>query len=179
MICYEAFFPPFYLYYKVHIFWESHKIVRNLHQLFDWQSIGQKIGGNFAKFCGLLRIYELYIRVKYIPDNSKTYHTRAITNPTFWRPKILRRLLNRLSMRKRGMAVVQPTFHYTILFFCIFPINFAMASLGLKEMGKFLWEGRKKSLPSWLSQFSFAKLRQPDLFPYLPKRIFSFPSTLS
>ena len=32
-----------------------------------------------------------------------------------------------------------------------------MATLGLKEMGKFLWEGREKSLPSWLSQFSFAK----------------------
>ena len=28
-----------------------------------------------------------------------------------------------------------------------------MANLGLKEMGKFLWEGREKSLPSWLSQF--------------------------
>jgi hypothetical protein len=31
-----------------------------------------------------------------------------------------------------------------------------MATLGLKEMGKFLWENREKSLPSWLSQFSFA-----------------------
>ena len=30
-----------------------------------------------------------------------------------------------------------------------------MATLGLKEMGKFLWEGREKSLPSWLSHFSF------------------------
>ena len=37
-------------------------------------------------------------------------------------------------------------------FFCIFSMNFAMATLGLKEMGKFLWEGREKSLPSWLSQ---------------------------
>ena len=27
---------------------------------FRWQYIGQIIGGNFAKFCGLLRIYELY-----------------------------------------------------------------------------------------------------------------------
>jgi hypothetical protein len=36
-------------------------------------------------------------------------------------------------------------------------MNFAMATLGLKEMEKFLWEGREKSLPSWLSQFSFAK----------------------
>ena len=29
-----------------------------------------------------------------------------------------------------------------------------MATLGLKEVGKFLWE---KSLPSWLSQFSLPK----------------------
>ena len=46
--------------YKVHIFWEGHKILPNLHQLFDWHYIGQIIGGDFAKFCGLLRIYELY-----------------------------------------------------------------------------------------------------------------------
>ena len=45
---------------KVHIFWGGHKILRNRHQLFDWQYIGQTIGGDFAKFCGLLRIYELY-----------------------------------------------------------------------------------------------------------------------
>ena len=44
---------------KVHIFWEGHKILWNLHQLFDWPYIGQIIGGDFAKFCGLLRIYEL------------------------------------------------------------------------------------------------------------------------
>ena len=31
-----------------------------------------------------------------------------------------------------------------------------MATLGLKEMGKFLWEGKAKSLPCWLSQLSFA-----------------------
>ena len=42
-------------------------------------------------------------------------------------------------------------------FFCIFQTKFAIATLGLKEMGKFLREGREKSLPSWLSQFSFAK----------------------
>ena len=47
------------------------------------------------------------------------------------------------------------------VFLCIFQKNSAMATLGLKEMGKFLWEGREKGLPSWLSQFSFAKLRQP------------------
>ena len=45
---------------KVHIFWEGHKILQNLHSRFDWQYIGQIYGGDFAKFCGLLRIYELY-----------------------------------------------------------------------------------------------------------------------
>ena len=29
--------------------------------MFDWQYIKQIIGGDFAKFCGLLRIYKLYI----------------------------------------------------------------------------------------------------------------------
>ena len=33
-------------------------------------------------------------------------------------------------------------------------MNFAMGTLGLKEMGKFLWEGSEKGLPCWLSQFS-------------------------
>ena len=44
------------------------------------------------------------------------------------------------------------------VFLCIFQKNSAMATLGLKEMGNFLWEGREKVLPSWLSQFSFAKV---------------------
>ena len=46
---------------KVHIFWEGHKIMRNLHRRFDWHCIGQIYDGDFAKFCGILRIYELYI----------------------------------------------------------------------------------------------------------------------
>ena len=45
-----------------------------------------------------------------------------------------------------------------------------MATLGLKEIGKFLWEGREKGLPCWLSQFSKTKLRQPT------GQIFSLPS---
>ena len=35
-------------------------MLRNLHRRFDWHYIGQFYGGDFAKFCGLLRIYELY-----------------------------------------------------------------------------------------------------------------------
>ena len=47
-----------------------------------------------------------------------------------------------------------------------------MATLGLKEMGKLLWEGRGKSLPCWLSQFSFAKLRQGRPFSLPSQRNF-------
>ena len=59
--------------------------------------------------------------------------------------------------------------------FIIFAINFVMATLDLKEMGKFLWEGRGKSLPSWLSQFSFAKLKQPTEQTFSP----TFPKEFS
>ena len=67
-------------------------------------------------------------------------------------------MLNNRSLSERGIAST-PKMEYQV-FLCIFQKKSAMATLGLKEMGKFLWEGREKSLPSWLSQFSFAKLRQ-------------------
>ena len=44
---------------KVHIFWEGHKILRNLHQLFVLGTTIQTIGGDFGNFGGILRIYEL------------------------------------------------------------------------------------------------------------------------
>ena len=44
---------------KVHIFWEGHKILWNLLLTVDCMYCGQKKGEDFAKFCGLLRIYEL------------------------------------------------------------------------------------------------------------------------
>ena len=46
--------------FKVHIFWEGHKILWNLHRRFDRYYIGQIYSGDFAKICDLLRIYELY-----------------------------------------------------------------------------------------------------------------------
>ena len=48
---------------KLHIFWEGHKILRNLHCRFDCYYIGQIYGGDFEKFCGFLRIYELYLKI--------------------------------------------------------------------------------------------------------------------
>ena len=42
------------LSFKVHIFWEGHNILQNLHQLFDWQYIGpiieMEISQNFVAF---------------------------------------------------------------------------------------------------------------------------------
>ena len=49
---------------KVHIFWEGHKILRNLPFTFDWMYCSQKKGKDFAKFRGLVRIYELYRRTE-------------------------------------------------------------------------------------------------------------------
>ena len=53
-----------------------------------------------------------------------------------------------------------PQMEYQV-FLCIFQKNSAMATLGVKEMGKFLWESMEKGLPCWLFQFSFTKLKQP------------------
>ena len=33
---------------KVHIFWEGHKSLRNLHRRFDWHYVGQIYGGDFT-----------------------------------------------------------------------------------------------------------------------------------
>ena len=54
-----------------------------------------------------------------------------------------------------------PKIEYQV-FVCIFQKNSAMGTLGLKEMGKFLREGREKSLPCWLSQFS-VKMQKKSL----------------
>ena len=54
-------------------------------------------------------------------------------------------------------------------------MNFAMATLGLKEMGKFLWESREKVWPSWLSQFSKTKVRQPTEQTFFLKFPENFP----
>ena len=47
-------------YDKVNSFLEGHEILRNLHRRFVLCSNGQIYGGDFAKFCDLLRIYEFY-----------------------------------------------------------------------------------------------------------------------
>ena len=53
--------PGGYLVFEPNIksFWEGHKILQNLHRRIDGDYIWQICGGDFTKFCGLLRIYEL------------------------------------------------------------------------------------------------------------------------
>ena len=47
-------------------------MLRDLHRRFDWYYIGQIYSGDFAKFCSLLRIYELEKTV-YIVWNEQSY----------------------------------------------------------------------------------------------------------
>ena len=46
--------------------------MRNLHRSFDWHYIEQIYGGDFAKFCGLLRIYEPYCPDIYTVEITQT-----------------------------------------------------------------------------------------------------------
>ena len=51
---------------NIHRFWEGHKILQNLYCRLDRYYIRQIYGGDFAKICGLLRIYELYLMLRYL-----------------------------------------------------------------------------------------------------------------
>jgi hypothetical protein len=83
---------------KVHTFSEGHKILRNLNPRFDRYYIVQIYGGGFAKFCGLLRIYEIYnqfcivfstlgstseIVSPYCFNRTKNYFFHALIQPPF------------------------------------------------------------------------------------------------
>jgi hypothetical protein len=48
-------------------------------------------------------------------------------------------------------------------FLCIFHKDSAMATLGLKEMGKFLWKGREKGLPCNKSYVSFVNVSKSHM----------------
>ena len=52
--------------------------------------------------------------------------------------------INRLNSVGRGLAS-NPKMEYQV-FLCIFQKNSAMATYDLKEMEKFLWEGREKGV---------------------------------
>ena len=65
---------------------------------------------------------------------------------------LIHKLLKNRFLRERDMAS-NPKMEYQV-FLCIFQKHSAMAILGMKEIRKFLREGREKGLSCWLSQFS-------------------------
>ena len=93
---------------------------------------------------------------------SLDYLTIKLTNSSLKKDCSTAKEKPSLTDRRGGKEAWLPThFSWYQTFFCIFQMSLAMATLGLKEMGKFLWEGREKSLPCWLSHLSKIKLRQP------------------
>ena len=51
--------------------------MRNLQLTFDYSTHSQKSGEDFAKFCGLLRIYELY-KIIIIPNPKLPTKLKAV-----------------------------------------------------------------------------------------------------
>ena len=86
----DGYFPNWILKSsKVHIFWEDHNILRNLPLTFDYSTYSQKWGEDFAKFCGLLRIYELYHN-KTVPSlalvTTSSFHYREFSKKCAVKP---------------------------------------------------------------------------------------------
>ena len=54
--------------------------LRNLRLTFDYSTYSQKLGEDFSKFCGLLRIYELYLNQRMVPDHDKCYFFKLSIN---------------------------------------------------------------------------------------------------
>ena len=104
------------------------------------------------KVSHLILLVIVYIEVKLNIRENKyaVWKRRKLCNGQF--SAYFSSFLNNRFLRERGMAS-NPKMQYQV-FLCIFQMIFAMATLGLKEMGKFLWEGREKGLTCWLSQFS-------------------------
>ena len=70
---------------KVHIFWEGHKFLQNLHRRFVLCSNSQTYGEDFGNFCGLLRIL-IYINFSPLRANwGQGYWGGHELTLSFWR----------------------------------------------------------------------------------------------
>ena len=65
--------------------------MRNLHLTFDYSTYSQKLGEYFAKFCGLLRIYELYKNILLIISDI-TVVLRSLTKLNYLLKTVLAKL---------------------------------------------------------------------------------------
>ena len=62
--------------------------MQNLHRRFDWHYIGEIYDGDFAKLCGLLRIYELYYTIYYTDGHPDRAFFSKIPNFWAWADKL-------------------------------------------------------------------------------------------
>ena len=65
--------------------------MQNLHLIFDYSTYSQKLGEDFAKFCGLLRIYELYKNILLIISDI-TVVLRSLTKLNYLLKTVLAKL---------------------------------------------------------------------------------------
>ena len=75
------------IFSKVQIFWEAHKILQNLHLTFSLCSVSQKLAEDFAKFCGLLRIYEFFKKGFKIEVKKKYFSKKCAPKFLFFNEK--------------------------------------------------------------------------------------------
>ena len=86
--------------------------MRNLPLIFDYSTYSQKLGEDFSKFCGLLRIYELYRRPieDPLPRTIENVRIRATIQRTINQVSALVGALSRptTSRAPRGAAAATP-----------------------------------------------------------------------
>ena len=130
---------------KVHIFWEGHKILRNLHRRFVLCSNGQIYGGDFAKFCGLLRIYELYTEEKLVgillPDKIRLKVTLHWLQETFLYICPMLSISLGIKTNQRPLLHRNPTKYVAVLFF-------VCRYLMVKKNVLLLWANKVKQIIS-------------------------------
>ena len=65
-------------YCKVHIFWEGHKILQNLHRRFDWHCIGQIYGADFVALSEYMNFITMYIMKVVNSKNANKKHENSL-----------------------------------------------------------------------------------------------------
>ena len=118
--------------------------MRNLYCSFDWHYIEQIYGGDFAKFCGLLRIYELYTEEKLVgillPDKIRLKVTLHWLQETFL--YICPMLSISLGIKTNQRPLLHQNPHYVAVLF------FVCRYLMVKKNVLLLWANKVKQIIS-------------------------------
>ena len=87
---------------KVHIFWDGHKFLQNLHRRFVLCSNGQIYSGDFAKLCGLLRIYGIYLKKTFEDFKIKLLLATTQSDNSLYIPSVPRYLRTAFSGSRKS-----------------------------------------------------------------------------